>query len=63
MPVVIDLKHDSIRRLAENLAKAGQEGVKWERRRLDWIRQEKQVKPRAEEIESSNSDNRSGIKR
>ena len=63
MPTVSDLKQDSIRRLAENLARAGRDGVKWERRRLDWIRQEKQVKPRAEEIESSDSDNRRRVQR
>ncbi len=29
-----------IQRFAESLVKAGREGVKWERRKLEWIREE-----------------------
>jgi hypothetical protein len=30
-----------IKKFAESLVKAGREGVKWERRKLDWVREEK----------------------
>ncbi len=36
-----DIEQFDIKKFAENLAKAGREGVKWENRKLEWIRQEK----------------------
>jgi hypothetical protein len=37
----LDIEKFDIKKFAENLAKAGREGVKWENRKLEWIRQEK----------------------
>ena len=36
-----------IKRFAESLVKAGREGVKWERRKLEWIREEKDRQAKA----------------
>jgi hypothetical protein len=37
----IDVEKFDIKKFAESLVKAGREGVKWERRKLEWIREEK----------------------
>lgn len=34
-------------KFAESLVKAGREGVKWERRKLEWIREEKSKQEKA----------------
>ena len=36
----IDAETFDIQKFAESLVKAGREGVKWERRKLEWIREE-----------------------
>lgn len=41
MGVQIDPETFDIQKFAESLARAGREGVKWERRKLEWIREEK----------------------
>lgn len=41
MGVQIDSQTFDIQKFAESLVKAGREGVKWERRKLEWIREEK----------------------
>jgi hypothetical protein len=37
----LDTEKFDIRKFAESLVKAGREGVKWERRKLEWLREEK----------------------
>lgn len=46
----IDLETFDIQRFAESLVKDCQEGVKWERRKLEWIREE-----RAKDAKASDS--------
>jgi hypothetical protein len=41
MAATIDVEKFDIKKFAESLVKAGREGVKWERRKLDWVREEK----------------------
>ena len=41
MAAAIDVEKFDIKKFAESLVKAGRDGVKWERRKLDWIREEK----------------------
>jgi hypothetical protein len=41
MDTQIDVETFDIQKFAESLVKAGREGVKWERRKLEWIREEK----------------------
>jgi hypothetical protein len=41
MDTHIDVEKFDIQKFAESLVKAGREGVKWERRKLEWIREEK----------------------
>lgn len=41
MSTHIDVEKFDIQKFAESLVKAGREGVKWERRKLEWIREEK----------------------
>jgi hypothetical protein len=41
MAARIDVEKFDIRKFAESLVKAGREGVQWERRKLDWVREEK----------------------
>jgi hypothetical protein len=36
-----DVEDFDIQKFAESLVKAGREGVKWERKKLEWIREEK----------------------
>ena len=38
----IDLETFDIKKFAESIVKDCQEGVKWERRKLEWILEEKQ---------------------
>jgi hypothetical protein len=37
----MDTEKFNLKKFAESLVKAGREGVKWERRKLEWIREEK----------------------
>ncbi|MES2394294.1 MAG: hypothetical protein V4555_21865 [Acidobacteriota bacterium] len=37
----IEVESFDIQKFAESLVKAGREGVMWERRKLEWIREEK----------------------
>jgi hypothetical protein len=37
----------NVQEFAESLVKAGREGVKWERRKLEWIREEKAKQDKA----------------
>jgi hypothetical protein len=41
MDARIDSEEFDIQKFAESLVKAGREGVKWERKKLEWIREEK----------------------
>lgn len=41
MVATVDVEKFDIKKFAESLVKAGREGVKWERRKLDWVREEK----------------------
>jgi hypothetical protein len=41
MDTRVDVETFDIQKFAESLVKAGREGVKWERRKLEWIREEK----------------------
>ena len=41
MDARIDVEEFDIQRFAESLVKAGREGVKWERKKLEWIREER----------------------
>jgi hypothetical protein len=41
METSVDIDQLDIQKFAESLVAAGREGVKWERRRLEWIREEK----------------------
>jgi hypothetical protein len=43
----IDTEKFDIKKFAESLVKAGREGVKWERRKLEWIREEKAKQAKA----------------
>ena len=40
MDTPIDLEKFDIQKFAESLVTAGREGVKWERRKLEWILEE-----------------------
>ncbi len=48
MDIQTDVKKFDIQKFAESLVKAGREGVKWERRKLEWIREEKAKQATAE---------------
>jgi hypothetical protein len=41
MSTRLDAENFDIKKFAESLVAAGREGVKWERRKLEWIREEK----------------------
>ena len=41
MESLIDVETFDIKKFAESLVKDCQEGVKWERRKLEWIREER----------------------
>jgi hypothetical protein len=41
MSTHVDVEKFDIQKFAESLVKAGREGVKWERKKLEWIREEK----------------------
>jgi hypothetical protein len=41
MDTRIDSEKFDIQKFAESLVKAGREGVKWERKKLEWIREDK----------------------
>jgi hypothetical protein len=43
----VDAETFDIRKFAENLVKAGREGVKWERRKLEWIREEEKKRDKS----------------
>jgi hypothetical protein len=43
----IDADTFDIEKFGESLARAGREGVKWERRKLEWIREEKAKQDKA----------------
>ena len=43
----MDTENFDIKKFAESLVKAGREGVKWERRKLEWIREEKDKQTKA----------------
>lgn len=47
MDTHVDEEKFSIQKFAESLVKAGREGVKWERRKLEWIREEKATQEKA----------------
>ncbi|MEG9436745.1 hypothetical protein JAO29_11295 [Edaphobacter sp. HDX4] len=47
MAAPIDVEKFDIKKFAETLVKAGREGVKWERRKLDWVREEKAEEAKA----------------
>lgn len=47
MAATIDIEKFDIKKFAETLVKAGREGVKWERRKLDWLREEKAKEAKA----------------
>ena len=40
MDTLVGSENFNIEKFAESLAKAGREGVKWERRKLEWILEE-----------------------
>lgn len=42
-----DVEKFDIKKFAESLVKAGREGVKWERRKLEWILEEEKKKDKA----------------
>jgi len=42
MAAPMDTEKFDIKKFAESLVRSGREGVKWERRKLEWIREEKQ---------------------
>ncbi|MDQ2833995.1 MAG: hypothetical protein M3Y50_09675 [Acidobacteriota bacterium] len=41
MDTLIGSKNFDIQKFAESLVRDGREGVKWERRKLEWIREER----------------------
>ena len=41
MSTYFNPKSFDIQKFAESLVKAGREGVRWERKKLEWIREEK----------------------
>lgn len=43
---------DDVKKYSEALARAGREAVKWETRKLQWIRQEK-AKPDRSEVQAA----------
>ncbi len=43
----IDVDTFDIEKFGESLAKAGREGVKWERKKLEWILEEEKEKSEA----------------
>jgi hypothetical protein len=43
----MDAENFDIKKFAESLVKAGREGVKWERRKLEWVREEKDKQAKA----------------
>ncbi len=47
MDTQIGVEKFNIQKFAESLVKAGCEGVKWERRKLEWIREEKAKQEKA----------------
>jgi hypothetical protein len=47
MSALLDAEKFDIEKFAESLVKAGREGVKWERRKLEWIREEKDKQAKA----------------
>lgn len=47
MDTQIDAESFDIQKFAESLVKDGREGVKWERRKLEWIREEKAKQEKA----------------
>ncbi len=47
MDTHIDVEKFDIKKFAESLVKAGREGVKWERRKLEWILEEEKKQDKA----------------
>jgi hypothetical protein len=47
MDTLIGSEKFDIQKFAESLVKAGREGVKWERRKLEWILEEEKKKGKA----------------
>ena len=47
MDTQIDVEKFDIKKFAESLVKAGREGVKWERRKLEWILEEEKKHDKA----------------
>lgn len=43
-----DAEQFDIQKFADALVKAGREGVKWERKKLEWIREEKRKQGKSE---------------
>jgi hypothetical protein len=41
MDTRIDTEKFDIQKFAESLVRAGREGIKWERKKLEWIREER----------------------
>ncbi len=44
---LIGFENFNIKKFAESLAKAGRKGVKWERRKLEWILEEEKKQEQA----------------
>jgi hypothetical protein len=47
MDTLIGSEKFSIQKFAESLVKAGREGVKWERKKLEWILEEEKKEEKA----------------
>jgi len=47
MDTLIGSEKFNIQKFAESLVRAGREGVKWERRKLDWILEEEKRQEKA----------------
>ncbi len=47
MDTLIGSENFNIQKFAESLVKAGREGVKWERRKLEWILEEEKNQEKA----------------
>jgi hypothetical protein len=47
MSAHVEVENFDIRKFAESLVKAGREGVKWERKKLEWILEEEKKQAKA----------------
>jgi hypothetical protein len=48
MDTHIDVEKFDIQKFAESLVKAGREGVKWERKKLEWILEEEKKRNKSD---------------